>query len=112
MLLAPLEASEQVALEDTLEAAHGVEGLRLPGGTDLDDLSFQSGEEGQQVGLDLGLELVLAALAGEDDHKGEAAAVDDRIDYGAGDLLLVGAQAEAGSVLGEEDHIEEMPYLS
>ena len=40
----------------------------------------------------MGLELVLAGLAGKDDDKGEAAVVEDGIHDGTGNLDLIGTQ--------------------
>ena len=45
-----------------------------------------------QPGEEMGLEFVLAGLAGQDDHKGEAEIVEDGFFDGAGDLNLVGTQ--------------------
>ena len=48
------------------------------------------GDEGG--GLDVGGQLVLAALSGDHDGEGQALAVSDAIDDGAGDLALVGPE--------------------
>ncbi len=103
----PGAAGEVVALEDALEAAHGVEGLGLPGGGDFDDLGVVEVKDGEEVGFDLRLELVLAGLAGKDDDEGEAAAVEDGVDDGLGDFELVGAEGEVEVVGAEGGDIAE-----
>ncbi len=67
-------------------------GLGLEGGGDGDDAAADAGIAEEQPGKDMGLELVLAGLAREDDDEGEAAMVEDGILDGAGDLDLVGTQ--------------------
>jgi hypothetical protein len=49
----------------------------------------------------LSLEFILAGLAGEDDHEGEAGVGLDAIEHGLSHLALVGAQLDAGTQVGE-----------
>jgi len=49
----------------------------------------------------VGESLVLAGLAGEDDDKGETEAIEDAVEDGIGDLLLVGAEGNADGIAGE-----------
>lgn len=107
MLTRPTAAGELIGVEDALEAAHGVEGLGLPGGGDFDNLGRVTGETGEEVGFDLGLKLVFAGLAGEDDDKAEATGVENAIDHGAGDGDLVGAEGEAAGEGSERGRVEE-----
>jgi len=107
MLAGPTAAGELVGIKDALEAAHGVEGLGLPGGGDFDHFDGVGGKTGKEVGFELGLELVLAGLTGEDDDEAEAAGVEDGIDDGAGNGDLVGAEGEAGEEGGEGGWVEE-----
>ncbi|MPN27771.1 hypothetical protein SDC9_175205 [bioreactor metagenome] len=65
----------KVLLERAFQAAHGVLCLRFEGGRDLDDLHRRIAEQGQQIGLQLGLQFVLARLAREHHHKAQSAAV-------------------------------------
>ena len=106
MLTGPTTTGELVGIEHALEAAHGVEGLGLPGGGDFDHFGGEASKAGEEVGFELGLELVLAGLAGEDDDKAEAAGVEDGIDDGAGDGDLVGAEGEAAEEGGEGGGVE------
>ena len=46
----------------------------------------------------MGLELVLAGLAGQDDDEGEAAVIDDRVLDGEGDLDLIRIEMAAAGV--------------
>jgi hypothetical protein len=98
---APTTAGEGVAIQTALEAKHGVEGLRLVGGGNRDDLDILPGEEAQEPGFDVRLGFVLAGLAGEDDDKGKAEAIHYTFNDGIGDLLLVGAKRDADGVPGE-----------
>ncbi len=108
MLTGPTTAGELIGIEDAFQAAHGIEGLGFPGGGDFDQLGGKAGEASEEVGFDLGLELVFAGLAGKDDHEAEAAGVEDAIYHGAGNGDLVGAEGEAadegGKGGGVEDH--------
>ena len=52
-------------------------------------------ETEEQPGEEVGLELVLAGLAGEDDHEGETQLVKDGFLDGQGDATLVGTQVDA-----------------
>ena len=49
----------------------------------------------------MGLGLVLAGLAGEDDDKRKTEATDETGDNGIGDLLLAGTEGDADGVPGE-----------
>lgn len=71
-MAAPAAVGDEIAVESALQAIHGVDGLRFDGGGNGDDLDILMGEKSQEVGFDLGLELILARLAGEDDDEGEA----------------------------------------
>src|SRR5512139_148535 len=101
MLTRPTPTGDLVGIEDALQAAHGIEGLGFPGGGDFDQLGGKAGEAGEEIGFELGLELVLAGLAGKDDHEAEAAGVEDAIYHGAGDRDLVGAEGEAADEGGK-----------
>ena len=98
---APTTAGEGVAIQTTLEAKHGVEGLRFVGGGYGDDLDILPGEEAQEPGFDVRLSFVLTGLSREDDDKGKAEAIEDALDDGIGDLLLVGAEGDADGVPGK-----------
>ena len=97
----PTIAGEGISVETVLQALHGIEGLRAKGGGDGDHLDVTMGKEDKKVGFELGLNFVLAGLAGEGDDEGETAVVDDAIEDGFGDLKLVGAEGETGTVAGE-----------
>ena len=92
LLALPAAARHEVALEDSLQAAHGVLTLRLPGGRNFDDLSAFIGVDGEQKGFDVRLQLVLSALAGEDDHKTEPFFMQDGVHYCPRHLDLVTAE--------------------
>jgi hypothetical protein len=91
----PEATRAEAGIEGAADAVHVVEGLGLEGGGDGDDVAAGAGGAEEQPGEEVGLELVLAGLAGEDDDEGEAAVVNDGILEGGGDLDLVGAQADA-----------------
>jgi hypothetical protein len=107
MLSRPTATGELIGIEDALQAAHGIEGLGLPGGGDFDQLGGKAGEAGEEVGFELSLELVLAGLAGKDDDEAEAAGVEDAIYDGAGDRDLVGAEGKAAEEGGKGGGVEE-----
>ncbi len=105
--LLPERAGKRVALEGTLQAAHGVLRLRLPGGRDLDDLRIPVGKQAEQVGFQLRLQLVLAALAREHHHQRQPAALQHRIHHRLRHLLLVGAQGHPQAETGKIQHIAQ-----
>jgi hypothetical protein len=95
-------------MQDTLQATHGVEALRLPGGADFDDFNLKAIIEGEQIGFDVGLELVFAGLAGEDDDQREPQALGDRTNHLPGDVLLVAAQDDfLGAYLTEQEDVTQ-----
>ncbi len=106
-LFAELAMRERVVGEGPLQPAHGVERLRFPGGRHLDDLGRQLAQQGQQVGLDLRLQLVLARLAREDHHKGQPAPADHAVADGGRHLLLVTAQDHPGGLLAKQDGVAQ-----
>ena len=77
------------------DAVHVEDGLGLEGGGDGDDAPAGAGIAVEQPGEEVGLKLVLAGLAGQDDDEGEAEMVEDGILDGAGDLDLVGIEVDA-----------------
>jgi hypothetical protein len=87
--------------EQRLEALHGRSDLGAEGGGGLDEGVAGGGVAGEETGLEVGGELVLAELAGHHDGEGGAEAVEDRREDGGGDLFLVGAQGAAEDVEGE-----------
>ena len=107
VLTRPTTTGELVGIEDALEAAHGIEGLRFPGGGNFDHFGGEASKAGEEVGFDLSLKLVFAGLAGKDDDEAEAAGVEDAIDDGAGDGDLVGTEGEAAELGGEGDGVED-----
>jgi hypothetical protein len=66
VLALPASGGEGIAVEAALKATDGIASLRNIGGGNGDDLDLLSGEKAEQVGLDVGLGLILAGLAGED----------------------------------------------
>jgi hypothetical protein len=107
MLTGPTPTGELIGFENALEAAHGIEGLGFPGGGDFDQLGGEARKAGEEVGFELGLELIFAGLTGKDDDKAEAAGVEDAIYDGAGDGDLVGAEGEAAEEGGEGGGVED-----
>ena len=107
VLTRPPTTGELVGIEDTLEAAHSIDGLRFPGGGNFDHFSREGRQAGEEVGFDLGLKLVFAGLARKDDDETEASGIEDAIHHGAGDRDLVGTEREAAEVGGEDDGVED-----
>ncbi|MEJ2352274.1 MAG: hypothetical protein P8Y03_21015 [Anaerolineales bacterium] len=107
-LLRPAAAADEVAFEDALKALHGVLRLGAPGGANLDDIHIHGHVVDHQIGFDLGLELVLAGLAGEEDDDGQAALVDDTVDDGLDDGFLILAERQLGGFAGEDEDAAEV----
>ena len=82
-------------IEGRGDALHVVEGLRFVGGGNGDDAPTNLGVAIKKPGEDVGLDFVLAGLAGEDDDKGETYLVKDRFFDGKGDAALVGTEIDA-----------------
>lgn len=97
----PEAAGEEVAGEDLLEASHGSVALRLVAGGDGNDIEGEAVENGEQVGEQLGLQLVLARLACQNDYKRVTGFGANGIDDGIQDLALVGTQLEQGGLHDE-----------
>ncbi len=91
----PEVAGADTVIEGPGDADHVELGLGLEGGGDGDDAAAGAGIAKEQPGEDVGLELVLAGLARQDDDEGEAALVEDGILDGAGNRDLIGTQVDA-----------------
>jgi hypothetical protein len=94
----PATAGANTGVEGGLDAVHVVEGLGLEGGGDGDDAPTGAGIAEEEPGEEVGLELVLAGLAGEDNDEGEAKVVEDGLLDSKGDLTLIGAEVDAASL--------------
>lgn len=105
--LAAPAAAVQVVFQHALQAEHAVHDLRVEGGRGLDDGAAAPLEEVQEVGFELGGELVLARLAAHHDGERAAVAVQHRVEDGAGRLELIGPQGRAEHVAAEELDIGE-----
>ncbi len=88
----PDAARADAGIERGFDAVHVVGGLGFEGGRDGNDAPTDPGIAEQEPGEEMGLELVLARLAGKDHDKGEAAIMKDRILDGQGDLALIGTK--------------------
>jgi hypothetical protein len=93
----PAAAGADTGIERSADAIHVVGGLRLEGGGDRDNAPAQRSGTEEKPGEDVGLELVLAGLAGEDNDKGEAQVVKDGFLDGKGDAALVGTEVDTAS---------------
>ncbi len=93
----PEMARANTGLQGGFDVRHVNLGLRFEGGGDGDDAAADAGVAVKQPGEEVGLELVLAGLARQNDDEGEAALVDDRVLYGAGDLDLIRIEMDAAS---------------
>ncbi len=80
------------------DTIHVVEGLGVESGGDGDDTPAGGGVAVEQPGEEVGLELILAGLARQDDDEGETAVVDDEVLDGAGDLDLIGTQVDTAGM--------------
>jgi hypothetical protein len=78
-----------------MDAVHVVTGLGFEGGGDGDDAAAKGSGAKQEPGKEVGLELVLAGLAGEDDDEGKAQFFDDGLFNRKRDLALVRAEIDA-----------------
>ncbi len=94
----PAAAGGDTGVEGLGDAFHVVGGLGLEGGGDGDDAPAGVTIAEEQPGKDVGLELVLAGLAGEDDDKGETEVIQDGVLDGEGDAALVGTEQDAAGV--------------
>ena len=86
------------ALREDFDTIHAELGLGFEGGGDGDDAPAGTGVAEEQPGEEMGLEFVLAGLAGQDDDEGEATMVEDGVFDGAGDLDLVGTQVDVAGM--------------
>ena len=93
----PTVAGAGAGSKGAFDPIHVVEGLGFEGGGNGDDAAAHTGIAEEQPGKEMGLELVLAGLARQDNDEGEAAMVDDGVLDGAGDPALVGAKVDAAS---------------
>jgi len=91
----PAETRTDTSIEGLADAQLVVGGLGFEGRRDGDDTPANMGVTKEKPGEEVSLELVLAGLAGEDDHKGEAQMVDDGLFNGEGDTALVGTEVDA-----------------
>jgi len=91
----PLAARADAGIERGFDALHINLGLGFKGGRDGDDAATDPGIAKEQPGEEVGLQFVLAGLARQDDHEGEAAVIDNGVLNGMGDLDLVRAQGDA-----------------
>jgi hypothetical protein len=94
-------AREQVGLQPALQPVDGIDRLRLIGRVDFHDAGLAVHEAGQQVGFEVGAQLVLARLAAHHHHDGVAVPQPDRIQDGLPGLHLVGSQPDARAARGE-----------
>ena len=90
----PDMAGADTGIERRGDALHIVEGLRFVGGGNVDDAPTNLGVTIKKPGEDMGLDLVLAGLAREDDHKGKTQLIQDRCLDGKGDAALVGTEVD------------------
>ncbi len=88
----PKAARTDTGIEGEPDTTHVDLGLGLEGGGDGNDATAAAGIAEEQPGEEVGLELVLAGLAREDDDEGEAAIMDNGILDGIRDLDLIGTQ--------------------
>jgi len=72
-----------------LETVHGYEGLRLEGGGTLDGSAAFCNKHRQQEDLNMRRKLILPALAGDLNRKSKAFALQDTVENGPGDFLLL-----------------------
>jgi hypothetical protein len=91
----PAATRAETGIEGMADANHVVGRLGFEGGRDRDNAPTHMGVTEEQPGKDMGLELVLAGLAGKDDDKGEAQIVKDGFFDGKGNATLVGAEVDA-----------------
>ncbi len=87
----PDAAGEEVAGEHLFEAVHGGETLGRKGGGNGNDVEVVAGEDGEQVGEQLRLQLVLAGLTRQNDYKRMTGFGADGIDDGRKNVALVSA---------------------
>ena len=99
--LLPGGAGQQVGFEPVLQAHHGVDGLRLVGGIDVNDPGFPVGEDPEEIGHEIGQELIFPGLAGNDDHDRAAGVGGDAVIDGLGGLELVRAHFDSASTFCE-----------
>jgi hypothetical protein len=90
----PAPTRTNTGIEGKLNAAHVVGGLGNIGGGDGDNPAAFGGVTEEKPGEDVGLEFVLAGLAGEDDDKGEPQVVNDGLFDGRGNAALVGTEVD------------------
>jgi hypothetical protein len=91
----PATTGAETSIEGTADAFHVIGGLRFEGGGDGDDTPTSVRGTEEEPGKEVGLELVLARLAGENDNKGETQIVKDGFFDGEGDEALVGTEVDA-----------------
>ena len=94
----PQAARADTGIQGKLDAVHVIFRLGFEGGRDGDDAPAGLGGTEKQPGEEVGLDLILAGLAGKDDDKGEAEVIDDGVLDGADDLLLIGTQGDAAGL--------------
>ena len=85
-------ACDGIHIKDTLQACHGIQGLRLPRGGDFDHFGVEGTEHGDEIRFKLRLGFVLSALPGEDDAERETTVVEYRVTNGIDDRILVFAR--------------------
>ena len=91
----PAAAGAETGIEGMSDAIHVVGRLGFEGGRDGDDAPTKGRGTEKKPGKEVGLEFVLARLAGEDDDIGEAQVVEDGFLDGKGDLAPVGTEVNA-----------------
>lgn len=94
----PMAARADAGVERSFDALHVDLGLGLEGGGDGDDAATGAGIAEKEPGEEVGLQFVLAGLARQDNHEGEAEVMEDGLLDGVSDLDLVGAQVDAAGV--------------
>ena len=90
----PTPTRANTGIEGKPDAAHVVGGLGNIGGGDGDNPAAFGGITEEKPGEDVGLELVLAGLAGKDDDKSEPQMVNDGLFDGRGNAALVGTEVD------------------
>jgi len=88
----PEATRTDTGIERTPDDEHVVGGLRFEGGGNGNNAPASMGITVEEPGEEMSLEFIFTGLARENNHKGEAAMMDDRILDGEGDLALVGAE--------------------
>ena len=98
----PQATRADAGVEGGFNTVHTELGLRLEGGRDGDDAPATLGVAKEQPGEEMGLQFILAGLARQDDHEGEATVMKDGVFDSAGNLDLVGTQMDVAGMRTED----------